>query len=242
MAAILLGVEGITLTDFFESAGNALPGDAASFAVSWFGKVSQSVSSASRRLFSQRYGNNPGWDLYTSGTNGSANFGCGGGSGTAASPTSTITASDAGKLLLFTGVWDSVAGKARLYAKRAEIASGSTLTGGYLPDTSVKAQIGRRDGPLPFPADGVATYGVFYATGLPTLAQIQSQFEAVMATERIAAIPGMTGGLTLDLTQLIIDNGGTLPATLIDRGPLGASFSRVGSPTLSAHYTRSWVW
>lgn len=234
---ILQGAEAFTLLDYFEALVNALPGDPAGFTVSLLAKVvSQSVPSTTRRLFSQRAATNPGWEFGSVTTNSALNFSLGGAN--TITITSSVAAADVGKLGLFTGVWDATAGVGRLFAKRAQVGTGSALSGGFSPNTGVKPMIGRRsDGS---PSDGIAIYGVYYAPGIATLAQYQAQWDACQATERMQACPGLPGVL-IDLTTDVLANGGVLSATLADRGAGGVDFSRVGAPALSSQYARAWT-
>lgn len=237
MSAIILGGAGWTLADYFSAAVNAMPGDPAGFTASLLCRVdSQTVASANRRPFGQRGTSNLGWNFTFTATNSACTFGAGG-TNSATSPSSSIAATDIGKLSLFTGVWDAIAGSLRLYAKRAQVSTGSSLAGGFAPDTGVAPMIGRRGADSP--SDGLTIFGVSYAVGIATLAQIQAQFDAVMATERMQPVPGLPGVL-IDLTQDFA--GGVVASTLTDRGAGGINFSRVGSPTLSSQFARAWTW
>lgn len=234
---ILRGAETLTLTDYFETLINQLPGDAAAgFTVSLLGVVtSQSVTGG--RHFAQRGSGNPGWEFLSQGSNASVAFSLGGGT-TSVLVSSTIAAGDVGKLGLYTGVWDPVAGMGRLYAKRAQVGTGTTLTGGFAPDAAVKAMLGRRSAGNP--ALGFALYGAYYALGVPTLAQVQAQFDLVLSTERIQPIAALGTGVLVDLVQDTAAGG--VPATLTDRGAGGINFTRVGAPTLAQQYARAWTW
>lgn len=229
----------MSLTDYFEAAVNALPGNPAGFTVSLLGvTTSQAVASATRRPFAQRGLTNLGWGFQSTGTNSAMVFSLGG-ANTANTPTSGIAASDVGKISLYTATWDGPANTARLYAKRAQAGTGTTLTGGFAPDTSARPMIGRAESGNP--SDGITVLGIYYALGIATLAQVQSQHDWVMADECIRPCPGLPGVL-IDLRQDVLENGGALPATLLDRGVGGINFSRVGAPTLTTHYARSFAW
>lgn len=236
MAAIFLGAEDFSLANHFEAAVNALPGDPAGFAVSILATQSQLLSG--RRPVSQRGSGSLGWEFQLSAS--ALFFALGGASNATTSPGVAISG-DVGRVQLYTGVWDGVAGVARAYAKRAQVSTGSPLTGGYAPDTAVKPMIGRIPYGAGAPAVGFPFFGLFYAVGIPTLAQIQAHHDAVMAHETMKAIPGMSGTL-IDLTQDIRGNGGVMPATLVDRGVGGVNFTKVGSPTIAAQYARAWGW
>jgi hypothetical protein len=90
-------------------------------------------------------------------------------------------------------------------------------------------------------ADGVVVYGVYYALGVATPGHVLAQFDEVMALERMRPCPELPGVL-IDLTQDVLDGGGTLPATVKDRGADGVDFARIGAPVVSSHYTRAWAW
>ena len=232
---IFTGVETLTLTDYFEAAINALPGDGTlGFTASLLCVItSQSVTGG--RHFSQRGSSNPGWEFLSQGSNASVAFSAGGTSSALAA--STIAASDVGKMGLYTGVYDPSAGLVRLFAKRVQ-AQTAGLSTGYSPDATVKAMIGRRSPGNP--ALGCAIYGVYYVPGIPTLAQVQAQFDLVQATEKIQPVPGLGTGVLLDLLQ--DTSGGSVPATLTDRGAGGINFTRVGAPTLASAKARAWTW
>lgn len=235
MAAIFIGADGLTSADYFETAINAMPGDPAGFVVSVLCTFQTLV--AGRRLFAQRASAFTGWEIQASAS--IVAFSLGGASNSVSAPTSSITA-DVGKLNLYTGVWDGVAGLARLYAKRVQVGGGTGgVTGGFVPDTSQKSLLGRSGAGAP--ATGVAIYGVLYSPGIPSLAQIQAHYDAVMAEERMVGLPGLPGAV-IDLTQDARANGGALPATLTDRGVGGTNFSKVGAPTTSNQYARAWGW
>jgi hypothetical protein len=228
----------MSLTDYFEAAVNAMPGDPAGFTVSLLCVVtSQAVASATRRPFAQRGLTNPGWGFQTAGMNSALSFSLGG-TNTANTPTSGIAAGDVGKIGLYTATWDGPGNSARLFAKRAQVGTGTGLTGGFSPDTAARPMFGRSDGG--FASDGIAVLGVYFAVGIATLAQYQAQWDACMADERIQGCPGLPGVL-IDLTQDVRGNGGALPSTLVDRGVGGVSFTRVGSPALFSQFARAWT-
>lgn len=229
----------MSLADYYEAPVNALPGDASGLTASLLCVVlSQAVASATRRPFSQRGLTNPGWGFQTTGTNSAMVFSLGG-ANTANTPSSGIVAGDIGKNLLYTATWDGPNTTARLYAKRVQVGTGSPLTGGFAPDTAAKPMIGRSDGG--FPSDGIAVLGVYLAAGIATLAQVQAQFDDVMANECIRPCPGLAGTV-IDLRQDVLGNGGALPATLVDRGIGGVNFARVGAPRLFSQYARAFQW
>ena len=239
MAAIFIGGTGWTLADYYAAAVNALPGDPVGFTTTVFCRVdTQAVASTSRRLFGQRGTGNPGWNYTLSGTNSSMTLGVGNASGQASSPASSVVAADVGRLLLYQGTWEGTTSTVRLYAKRVQVGAGSSLPTGYAPDTAVAPMIGRRAPDSP--ADGVTIFGVTYALGIATLAQLQAQYDAVMANERMQGVPGLPG-LVIDLTADIQAAGGTMPATLTDRGTLGVSFTKTGNPQLAPMYSRAWA-
>lgn len=230
----------MSLTDYYAAPVNALPGDPASFTVSLLCIItSQGVASATRRPYSQRGSTNPGWCFETTTTNAAMRFSIGG-TNSINSPTSSIAAGDVGKIALYTGVWDAPASAARLFAKRLQVGTGTTpLTGGYAPDTAARPMIGRAESGNA--SDGIAVLGLYYALGVATLAQVQAQYDAVMATERIAICPGLPGTL-VDLTADVLGNSGALPAALVDRGTGSVTFTRTGTPALVSQYARAWSW
>lgn len=236
---ILQGGQAWTDAAYYEALLGKLLGEASGFTASVLGVItSQAVASVGRRLFAVRGFGNPGWEFATTGTNSSVNFSVGG-TNSQISPAVTIAASDVGRLFLFTGVWDAAANVVRIYARRVQQGSGSSpLVGGFAPETAQKPTIGRRG--VGSPADGVAIYGVTYAPGIASLAQIQAQYDAVMASERIQGVPGLPGTV-IDLTTDIQAAGGAMPATLVDRGTGGVNFTRIGNPQLAPMYSRAWA-
>lgn len=237
----MLGVTTFATADYLEAALNACPGHPSGFAVGvlWC-PLSQAVASATRALFAQRAGGNPGWSLHTTGTNGALQFGLGGtgGSGSVNSPSATIAATDVGKLHASYGVWDPVTGNTcRLYNKRAQVSSGTVFTSGVFQAESTPPQIGRRA--LGAVADGVAIYGVLYTLGIPPLATLITHSDSVMANERMDMLPGYPS-MCIDFTADINGNGGALPNVFADRGSFGISFNKIGTPGLSRRTARAW--
>jgi hypothetical protein len=236
MAAIFLGGRAWSAADYFQAAINALPGEPVGFTTSLLCIVeTQAVVSATRTIFGQRAGSNPGWAFQRGATNTSISLSLGNASTTGASPSSGIAAADIGKLALYTGVWDGTTNTIRLYAKRVQVGAGTSLPAGFAPAAGAAPIIGSS------PPEGIAVYGVYYAPGIATLAQIQAQHDAVMAQEHMAGCPGLPGFM-LDLTQDIAANGGAMPATLTDRGTMGVSFASMGAPAIAAQYARAWTW
>jgi hypothetical protein len=154
------------------------------------------------------------------------------------SPAAAVAASDVGKLQVYIAVYDQPALRLRAYFKRAEVSTGTVVTG-YAPNVVDGLRIGQRYGTQLSNADGLAIYGVAGGLGLPSLAEIQAMYDATMATERIAAIPGKTS-FRIDTTADAV--GGALPSTLINREGAGFTFTKNGSPGTQAQYARAFGW
>lgn len=213
------------------------------WAAAFFLLTSQSVASRGRDLFGT-IASTPsrGFTLRTNLTNTTMNILAIDNAATGrAAPATTLATTDVGKLHLLVGVWDVPALKLRTYAKRAEVSTGTAVTG-YSPYAAGGMRIGRGS----FQAadtscDGIVIYGVAAGLGLPTLAQIQQQFDDTMANERIAGIPGLTN-LRIDLDADARANTNALPATLTDRQSGTYNFARTGSITTTPQYARAFAW
>lgn len=238
---ILMGATSFADTSYYATANDALPGSAAGFAVSALIQVnSQAVPSVVRRVFAARSDDTYGWEILLSGTHTLLSSTAYNGTTGYNAPSYSITAADVGKLLLVTMVWDPIGLYTRLYVKRAEVGSGTAITGSFAPKTGCPAIIGNKIGmSRPFDATGTV-FGVQYAVGVPTLSQIQAHHDAVMAQERMVQIPGMLGTV-IDISRDANDAGGSLPMTLKDREG-SANFYAQGSPTVARQYTRTWGW
>lgn len=229
--------------DYWETSTQLGETGAGSFwAAAFFAVLSQSVASQARDLLATFIGSpNRGFELRSNATNTTLAFNaCDNTNVSRASPTATITSADLGKLQLFVGVYDQPALKLRSYHKRAELSTGTTVTG-YAPNTSTGIRIGQWFSTALGNADGLAVYGVAGGLGLPSLAEIQAMYDATMATERIASIAGKTA-FRIDLTADAVSNGGALPATLVNRDGAGFSFSKNGSPATQSQYARAFGW
>lgn len=245
VSPILYGAGGLSLADYFESAAGFAGDNAGFWVCALFMITAQgtgNVASAVRTLFARRSsGAGPGWQLQTSGPNGTMAFGCGGtgGSASVASGNYVFSATDVGKLLLVHGVWDPTALAARLYCKRVLVGSGTFTNGTYVPE-ACNTQIGRRP-TLGLPADYTTIFGVAAGLGVPTLTEIHAHSDEAMASEELArGIPGKTS-LVVNLKADVAANGGAMPAQLLDRAGT-AHFTRAGNPSLASQFARTWGW
>lgn len=233
---ILHGAKGFTTANYYKAAVNSLPGSTAGFAVSALFRVeSQAVASATRVLFSQQDATPCGWAIYGGTTAGTIYLSCGNGSVFASSPTVTIAAAEVGKLMLFTGVYDSISNVVRAYVRRVQQGTGTALAAPYTVP-AVEPRIGLLSNANYPTTDGFTIFGFQYCLGIPNLAQIQAHHDAVMTNEKMVQIPGFMGTV-IDLTQ----DGGAV-ATLTDRDSGGVNFTRQGSPTTVQNYVRNWAW
>lgn len=228
---------GADLTNYSVAGGFA--GDPAGFLIElWFMVLAQT---AGTRVFAGKRGTmvgaDPsafrGWQAGTSGVNNLMTFACGNATATASSPSATIAAADIGKMLCFTGVYDAPAQKVRGYLKRAESGTGTALATGYLASTD-PFTLGRRSDTAA--ATDVRIFGFRAGRFVPTLAEVQSAYDAVVANERMSATD--YGGRPLECMYRFPD--GVTPSTLQDL--IGtAHLSVSGSPVVSGQYARAWA-
>jgi len=197
--------------------------------------VSQNVPSRARVLLGCSPGGS-GFSLYSYTTNSTlqAMFTNAAGAATNA-PSIVIAPGDVGKVLSIYGVADVVSGKAKLYNKRLDQAGGNLV--GYKPAVGghpfYLGDVTASDA-----SEGVQIIGYQHGLGIPAFAQIAANYDAGMAAEDVAAIPGMSTSL-YSLTRSIRENGGAMPATLIDRIS-GADLTTVGNPTVAPIHARQW--
>jgi hypothetical protein len=233
----LYGLGSFSSSAYYAAPVNALPG-ASAFSISVLLRILHfRVPSATRTLFGQRSGGMPGWSLRSTGSLGVLVFGVGGASASADSASLSVGAGMLSKLLLVTGVYDGT--KVSLYTRYGIVGSAVSLGQAYVADTSAAPTIGARSGGA-LPGDNLVIYGCTYALGVPTLGQIEAQHDQCMSRERIVLPPGMAGTL-IDVNQDVRDNDNRAPATLIDRGLGTVNFSRLGAPSATPHYMRSWA-
>lgn len=180
-----------------------------------------------------------GFDIRAAANNTSFNWFMGDGSAFNSSG-NAVAALD--RVNLFVGVWDAAAMRQRTYTKRGELGSGTVRTG-YSPASTVKIGIGRE------PSLGAGNaqpqrnvLGFAMGQGIPTYAQVMAHFDHVQASEAMQTIPGLPASLLVDTTLDIAAAGNTVPASLANRGSVGGTFTRTGSPTLTATHARAWSW
>lgn len=102
-------------------------------------------------------------------------------------PTYTLSGSDVGKTHMLVGVHDGTT--ARLYVARAEISTGTAITG-YSPAPSSPQLLGERvSTSQPF-SQGII-HGAAGGHAVPTLAQVQAYFDAVKLAKRMVAMPSV---------------------------------------------------
>jgi hypothetical protein len=156
-----------------------------------------------------------------------------------------VAAGDVGKILLLGCELDCVSGHLRTYYRRAQVGTGVSLAGGtYLPAASSPCVLGERVATLGASAaatlTGVRLLGLMCGRGIPGLARWQAAHDACQAREDLIAIPGYTEHLW-SLTQSCNDNGGTLPASVVDR--IGTDhMTTYGGLGAEGTYSRSWGW
>lgn len=232
---IMYGISGFNNSHYF----NQVPGfagDPIAFWVCWLGIIeSQAVSSATRVMLAKRSSTNPGWQLYTNGTNSSFQCGIGNSTGAVTTTTSAIASGEVGKLFVLLMTFDG--SKQHMHLRRAEVGTGSSaLTGAYV-DSAANLTLGKRsDG---FAATSITTLGWSAGLGYVAISEYQALYDAIMAKERIQGIPGKTTTL-IDVTLDVIEAGGVLPTTLKDRVGT-ANMGQGGNPVLAPQYARPWA-
>jgi hypothetical protein len=234
---VVSGCTGFTSTAYYANNGpGVLAGSTAGFwaAVSF---VIDAQTAGTRTLFGSQDGVNGGWDIRLTGnTIGQLAFIDNGGGGRY-TPNATISAADIGQVMLLVAVYDAAALKIRIYSKRAEVSTGTSVTG-FRP-SPVGARLGEHT--LGGAAStNVAIFGAAYGVGVPTLGQVQALFDGVQANDgRMQVIPGLTStlyDLPLDIT------GGSMNALILDRASGGINMARQGAPTVASRYSRSCSW
>jgi hypothetical protein len=229
----LRGATGFAPTDRYERAGG-FGGDAAGFFAQAFVQVPTfAVTSRVRSVFGNFNGTS-GFLLYSYGTNNTYQAVFCNGVGTAvAAPSAVLSASDIGKLLTVTMVYDAAAGRVRLYIRRTEQSAGNAIVG-FTPRVGGTFCLG--EGGYGSVSDGYTLLGFQYGLGVPSLAEIQANHDATLVAEDVVAFSGTTS-----LYSFTQDGG--VPSTLSDRKG-SAHFKRVGSGAIIASdiQSRSWGW
>lgn len=158
------------------------------------------------------------------------------GTGYAVTPAAIFTAADVGKLVLLVTTWDQVAGRVRMYARRAEVSTGTAATA-LAPFSGSRLRIGHI-GNAPglngtFFAEGLSVFGAATWDGTWTLAEIQALHDSVMATESMQGIPGKTDHLyrfPSGAAAVIPDLVGT------------SDLATVGTPATAEQFARAFTW
>jgi hypothetical protein len=148
------------------------------------------------------------------------------------SPISVVSAADVGKVMPVLCVHDGT--KMRFYTKRTEQGTGTAISG-FTPATVGPLRIGRLANAATYFGQGITVLGMIAGYAVPTLAEYQAWYDAVLAKDIIVDIPGKTS-FRVDLTP----TAGALPATLLDRVG-SANMTRVGAPALVSQYSRAWA-
>lgn len=230
------GTSGLTATAFYE---NTTPGIMPGSTLGFWGGVAfiadTQGAGSTRSLLSSQNGALGGFDLRTT-NHATATLSFIDNTGTGrSSPLATIAATDLGKVLLLVALYDPAGPTIRTYWKRAEVSTGTAVSG-YLP-SPVGVRLGNHT--LGGQSPNTTILGAAYGVGVPTLAQVQALFDAVAANDgRMQAIPGLTSSL-YDLTQDA--SGGTIGASIADRAG-AVTLTRAGSPTTTARYNRAMAW
>jgi hypothetical protein len=233
-APIMYAADGLASNAHFSRA----PGFGGHAAGWWWNLVfrvtSQNVPSRARALLAC-YPGGAGFALYSYTSNNTlqAVF-CNAAGVAAAAPTIIIAPADVGKVLSIYGVADVVAGRAKLYQKRLDQTGG--VMAGYKPAVGYPFRLG--DVTVSDASEGIQILGYQHGLGIPMFSQVAANYDASMAGEDVVAMPGMTTSL-YSLTRSIRENGGTMPATILDR--VGSEhLTTVGNPIVAPLYARAW--
>lgn len=231
VAAPLLGYSGLSNSVF---ASTANPGGVAGIGTGFWGaalfRIDASGSSTTRYIVARSTGGPLGWLIRTLTTNATLMFGAvNGAAALVSSPTYAVQASDIGKVHLAVGVHDG--SNVRLYVARAEVGSGTPITG-YTAATTLT-----RMGANPAGSNGATNMTIFGWAGghaVPTLAQVQAYFDAVKSARRIVAMPGVatTGAWPV----------GTSLATVTETQAGTDNMTVTGTPTLAMVSAPVWGW
>lgn len=237
---ILRGATGFTAANYFNSGAGAA-GLAAGFGGTFVWIPKSTSTSKTRMLWTTLFGSpNRGVEVRTLGTNATVSVQFADASNTLRTSGSGVLASVLNKICVFSFVWDGPSNMLRVYLNRAEIGTGTSITGYAAPPGA--SLIGREiTGPDSSASDS-DFFGYQLWHGVATRAQIQSQHDAILANDgRIQPCPGMTSALMVDLTQDINANGGAIPAAIEDR--VGTNhYTRNGSPTVADMFARALGW
>lgn len=201
----------------------------ASFWKAYLLRVDSVTVSSSARALGARIAATAGWDFLTLGTNTSIRMEVANAAGTyVLSPVISITAADVGKLLLVMCTVDLGTSQLLSFARRAQIA-GFTTVSGYKPPAASAAEV---LGSPSYPPLGITMIATMGGEGvLPTLAEYHAAHDAAMSAEDLVAIPGKTH-------QLVSWKNGQLA----QQDQVGTHhMTPVGVPTISPHHTRSWA-
>lgn len=233
---LMFGTTGFVTASSFYSAATATESTVSFWRAVIFRVTSQAVSSATRMLFADASSTvGQGWSITLSGLNATLAATCGNlANGTTptnyTTPTTTIAASEVGKLFLAVMCYDSVTNKVNLYARRVLIGAGTTTNGVYTPSSQLTTIGCRGTGDLPAEA-GVEIYGTAGGNGALTLSEVQAFHDAVQAKETMALVPGKTDfGWVFDIKGNAIKITGS------------SEMTKVGTPTVAPCYTRAWSW
>lgn len=238
-APIDYGANALTDTDYFSAVGAGVIGSAAGW---WWAQPliveSQAVASTNRVIAGNIVGS-AGFTIQTGATNStlSCYFYNGAGSLMSTAGLVVISASDVGKRLLYIVCWDGA--KLHAYIKRAEIGTGTTAVG-FTPVSSAQTFYLGRFSSAGANASGVQVLGGMGGLGVLSLAEVQAASDAYLARGDLVEVPGKTDFLqSMNLDAR--DNGGALPATLLDRKG-GKNLTKTGNPNTAANYSRAAGW
>lgn len=233
---ILYGVEGLTDADYYESAAGGI-GDPGGFWVTAVVTPGATSTSATRTILSTLVGTpTRGWELRTTSVQTSLSVIFVDGTNVGRTSGSVVLGAAAfGKLIVATFVWDAANSRLRMYGNRAEVGTGTAVTG-HAPGTGV-VRFGRsRDAGLA--AIDTRGYGFIMGAGVPSLANIQAQHDAILAADgAVRPMPGFAASMHVDVDADARANGGTVGATLLDRAGTN-HLARVGAPSTGAQYAR----
>ncbi len=228
--AAMYGVHSLSISNRYVAGSTGEPGAAGGFGFATFLKIeSQSVSSATREIYSNDISATSGYALRTLTTNATLSWtAVNAALANVTSSAYTIASGDVGKWMHVCGVYDLTGTKLRLYVAGVQVGSGTTMVG-YTPATAA-LQIGRRANNT-LGADNIGWSGAVTFTGIPTVTDIAAHYTAAKYERKLGVMGGT--GVTMTHRHSVRSDGGDvgLQTTILDK---------VGSDNLTSSGSPTW--
>lgn len=217
-------------------------GSATGKSVALLMRIDAQLTNKSREILSLGADTQQRMSIRAIGLNNALNFPFWTGSGYVTSPALAFTTADVGRLMLVAIQWDPTALKARTFARRMQIGTGTDIsTWPTAAGMNLRLGMIHLAGTYPtYFSDDLTIFGAQTYDGVWSLAEFQALHDACMAEEDMIAVPGKSGHLWS--LKRAIGTSGALPASVADLGTDTASaLTRVGTPTLKPHYTHAFA-